>query len=758
MDKRREKTEVCNTLKSSGEYVILSNSSPYSNVKLFTNIVESFTDSGIGTILKKEFRYSLDGDTYSEFQELTLDALQTLGSFQEVYFQFRYTLLSGGPITLTKITLIFDSIPPDYSSYVPPRIENEDAVYAYPVIYKSNFLWQPYKMNRAIRLYKDLNLMVNNLFGHDVEYYRVLPQGRSKDVVLMEYSLYEHDEKQCMKLVVPNNEFPDNKLNMGPFGVDFELPFEVQVDKDYYQQVFGAGSGPQKRDVIYFPRTNRIYEVSSSYLFRDFMNEPLYFKITLVKWVPKSNVEQTPDVNGLEEFTVSATSLFGEEKKKEEIKTTNPQQYKVATIVEDPVRHRIDSNQTIEDIKLLNYYTVIAEHFYKMESLTSKPLIKVDVSPSLFVEGETYFARLAPGSTSNESYLSSMRTFIYEGSHENKSIFSYGNGYSDINYVYSVAEIFGPTSSFGLYVNEYSGSTADSPVAGCTASVSSYRKHVVEYNARNEFDSKSDRSYSAWFRLKKNTNPINKILSYQFNIYTRNLTLNFENPILLFKDDLVSVNRSSTSSFLLFGKVVEILSTKSVMIEIDQDILNFVATSFSNWSSYTDLVGQKTFSRVFLNGMKDKKGVKIELYENRHFKISMNESHKYFSMANTTTGLDTETWYGLFINFSNVFRQLTVNVWKMQWDHKTKLPATTDLSIVMNNTVPLSPTDLSSDVRFFLEPSFMDLTNIRWFTRVAETDKQVFILNQNIVKDAQYALIIDNAIPQSRLPLIGYTR
>ena len=156
--------------------------------------------------------------------------------------------------------------------------------------------------------------------------------------------------------------------------------------------------------------------------------------------------------------------------------------------------------------------------------------------------------------------------------------------------------------------------------------------------------------------------------------------------------------------------------------------------------------------------MKDKKGVKIELYENRHFKISMNESHKYFSMANTTTGLDTETWYGLFINFSNVFRQLTVNVWKMQWDHKTKLPATTDLSIVMNNTVPLSPTDLSSDVRFFLEPSFMDLTNIRWFTRVAETDKQVFILNQNIVKDAQYALIIDNAIPQSRLPLIGYTR
>ena len=77
---------------------------------------------------------------------------------------------------------------------------------------------------------------------------------------------------------------------MGPFGVDFEMPFEIQIDKNYFQEIFGDGAGPQKRDVIWFPNTDRIYEVSSSYLFRDFMNEPLYFKVTLIKWLPKANV------------------------------------------------------------------------------------------------------------------------------------------------------------------------------------------------------------------------------------------------------------------------------------------------------------------------------------------------------------------------------------------------------------------------------------------------------------------------------------
>ena len=82
------------TLFTSGEYVVLANKDAYCNVEKITGIEECFQDNGNGTILKKEFRYSIDSTTFSEFQEITQDNLSALGSFDTVWFQFRYILLS----------------------------------------------------------------------------------------------------------------------------------------------------------------------------------------------------------------------------------------------------------------------------------------------------------------------------------------------------------------------------------------------------------------------------------------------------------------------------------------------------------------------------------------------------------------------------------------------------------------------------------------------------------------------------------------
>lgn len=750
---------VINVLRSSGEYVVLSNTVPYKNVLVFTGIVENLVDVGVGTILKKEFRYSIDGETFSEFQELSVSSIKALGSFDLVYFQFRYILLSGGPVTVVSVYLTYNLIPSKEPDIAPSNIQDESKIYAYPIIYKSNFVWEPYKINRAVRLYKDLNLMVNNIFGHDVHYYRVLPYGRSKDVFLMEYSLFEHDQKQCIKVIVPNNEFPDNKLNMGPFGVDFELPFEVQIDKDYYQKIFGAGSGPQKRDILFFPIINRIYEVSSSYLFRDFMNEPLYFKVTLIKWLPKSNVEQTEEVNTLESFTASAQSLFGEQKAQEEEKITNPKQFNISSTFEDPVRSFVDINQEIGDIKLLNYYTLIAEHFYKLSSQLSEPLIKCSL-PDVFTKNETYYVRVSPDSIQpDEQYFYSMKKLVYKGkSLDNLCVFLYLNGNSQIQSSFTIPQLFNSTSQFGIYSTEYTGATAETPLAKCNVDAFSYRNRVVEYKAISDFPKNEDRSYSAWFRLNQNTSQIFNITSFSFDMYTKQININLDRPASFLVGDMVSIKRSITSSFLLFGTIVTILNSKNIIIEVDQEIIDFVKVSFPTWENYTDLKIQKTYSNVLLNGWLNNKGIKIEIFENRHVKIYSNSTYQYFSLPNSHVGLEYDMWYGIFINFSNIFKQLTVNIWKIQWNSSTNLPATTDLLIIMNKTVPMSQVDRSSCINYYLEPCNMDLTNIRLFNKVVETDKQVLILNQNIVKDAQWSIIIDNALPQSRLPYIGYTR
>ena len=123
----------------------------------------------------------------------------------------------------------------------------------------------------------------------------------------------------------------------------------------------------------------------------------------------------------------------------------------------------------------------------------------------------------------------------------------------------------------------------------------------------------------------------------------------------------------------------------------------------------------------------------------------MNTDEHYFSIPNNSPALIKGQWYGLFVNMSNLFKQLTFNIWRIQWDSATNIPATTDLSLVLNRTITMKKEDRSSQISYFLRPSAMDLTNIRLF-------------NKNIVKDADLAIIIDNALPQSKLPYIGYTR
>lgn len=754
-------TTSSNTLFTAGEYVVLANEKPYRDVLSITGITETVADSGVGTIMKKEFRYSTDSQTFSEFAELTNAALTALGSFDIVFFQFRYILLSGGPVTVSKVEIVYTKKPDAaLDTYEAPAQQDESRVYAFPIIYKSNFLWEPYRMNRAIRLYKDLNLMVNSLFGHDTLYYRVLPQGRSKDVFLMEYSLFEHEESKCVKVVVPNNEFPDNKLNMGPFGVDFELPFEVQIDKDYFQKIFGEGSGPQKRDVLFFPRTNRVYEVSSSYLFRDFMNEPLYFKVTLIKWLPKSNVEQSETVTNLQDYTVSAGGLFGEIKKDEETKITDPQQFTVATTKEDPVRKHLSEEMQIREEALMNYHTLVSEFHYDMGSLSSAKRIHVDVDTTYLEKGATYYVRRATDSVQPDIQLYySMKKLIYEGKDDDGlAIFTWSPGGSQVEAEYPLSVLFKSTEYF-LYEKEYDGETPEEYAATCDTQQPAkfYGGKPVKYLAKCEFKETQDLSFSSWFRIQNNTNP-RLAITFTFDPYSREMDITLERPMAFLVGDGLSVTRASSTSFNLFATVTQVISPTRIRAEVSLDIYNFIEAAHSGWSGYGDLGIQRSFPHVFVSSLDNSKGIEIVLYESRYFEITMNSEVYKFYIPSNTSPLEKGTWYAIFVNFSNSFKQLTLNIWKLQWNPVTKLPATTDLKLAYNKTVPISQVDRSSGVNYWLETSYMDLTNVRIFNRVAETDKQVLVLNQNIVKDAHLALVIDNALPQQKSPYIGYTR
>lgn len=761
-------------LYSAGDYVILATKEPYVNANSFTGIVEDVINEGVGTIFQKQFRYSPDNETFSEFVTLDVASLGTV-AFEpngKLYFQFRFTLLSGGPVTVNGVTLSYSTFPADtFEGFVPANLQDQTRVYAYPVTYKTGAKWDPYKMNRAVRLYKDLNLMVNTMFGHEVHYYRALPSGRSKDVFLLEYSLYEHDNRQCMKIVVPNNLFPDNKYNMGPFGVEFEFPFEVQIDKDYFQAIFGDGTGPQKRDVLFFPRTNRIYEVSSSYLFRDFMNEPLYFKLMLQKWNPKSNAEMSEDLATLEDLTVSVEKLFGVAQKEEMTDVANPVQFEQNTYISDPVRSYLDDSIEISDTQLINNYLNVAEYQYKLQSTVSENFISVSLTAGnlSLLSDNTYYLRLnrysSPGVTAsypNEDYFYSMRKAKYEGTDvEGNAIFELSAGGSSLENTYSAWQLFGPSSSFSLYEEEFSSSaTSESPLFTCAinATAMSYQRPVVKYNALCEFESTEDRAVSVWFRTKKNEHFFSNVSSFSVDESLGTVDFTYAVPHGFIVGEHISVRRISGSNFNLVGEIISVNSNTSVTVRVSQPMFLHLDTVFSSWKSFTDLKLQLTYPRIFIDSRKAGKGIRVDLLENRYFRVFCNDRTYFFTLPNTTADITEDKWYSVVVSFSNLFTQLTFNLWEMQWNEITKLPATSDLRLIYGKTETSFPkVDRSSGINYFLSSSDIDITNVRVWSQKIETEKQPFVLNQNIVKDASKALVIDNAIPRSRMPYISYT-
>jgi hypothetical protein len=127
------------------------------------------------------------------------------------------------------------------------------------------------------------------------------------------------------------------------------------------------------------------------------------------------------------------------------------------------------------------------------------------------------------------------------------------------------------------------------------------------------------------------------------------------------------------------------------------------------------------------------------------------------------------------VNISNKYKQMGVNVWKMSYDPTNPNQQSSDLVKVHEDYRALTqtyvfdaPQDVVTDVqdplygtdnnsyKIFTSPLL--LTNIRLFKSMIDIDKQSIVLNQNVVRDAQLAYIIDNAKPKLILPKFARNR
>ena len=233
-------------------------------------------------------------------------------------------------------------------------------------------LFDPYNLTKPTNLYKQMSDLSTNMFGHMVKYFRVEPDQRSRDVILMEYSLYNVKETGEFKIMVPDNELPSNDFKFDIYGMSFE-DFEIHVTATQFSSAFGFGKSPRARDYMYFPLNNRMYEVTAVTFADEFNMNMTYWRVMLKKFENKTSSIHTDSAveQELSDLITGIEEVFGEEIKQEYTQVSKPEQYQtVFNTVGDGIRDRVHNNLSILDTEIRNKWTIISKNTYDLSSIS----------------------------------------------------------------------------------------------------------------------------------------------------------------------------------------------------------------------------------------------------------------------------------------------------------------------------------------------------------------------------------------------------
>lgn len=723
-----------------GNYRVLTWDNPFLYVTKFKGWIidtgDSLNDGSRldGDDIAIDFRYSIDGKTWSlwtnvgtalggltnEFSDLFDIDLNPENKF---YPEFRFTSVlvnddgtiiynTEEPIDPTVVIVDFEldleyADTPEKVIYKPTPICSSEYS-TRPVLFNDcNFTFNPYGVNKALNMYQDLSLIVNKVFGLDANYYSVQPQSRGKDVVLREYTLFNVVDEKCVKVMVPQNQFPDNKINFDPFGLQFDSPFEIQMDKKYFESVFGKGSQPRKRDIIYFPITNRIYEINSTYLFRDFMNAPVYFKIELQKYSPRSNTyfKDPAYKEELDGITLTTQELFGEETTAEEIKSSKPQQYAttITQLSQDPARSYVYKDMAIVDYDLNNNWTIVLNNYYDLSTAFADNS-EFAYDPARYRNAIRYKSLPKMTATSEIAYTCwfSLRNF-YDGSKLTK------RGYPILNLTLESSD------SNYLYFSSY-------PMRHRLEKWQTYASNPEGYVAIQ-----GDKLHSGGYEV------LSVIDEYRFTV--KNNSTDFSQGTIIWK------MQKAQSRNLISG----------LYLDDNQDVKGF----------RVDLIHSGVIDEM-TNPFLGQGSLVIRLND---------------TVINSPLQFTPEygDWYGVVVNVSNIYKQIAANIWALTYDpvnpneQSSKLKKVHEevrmftspilfsapISENKDNASPYYGTEDNS-YKIFTGPIW--LSNIRLFKNMIDVDTQSTVLNQNIVRDAQLAHIIDNAKPLLNIPKFARNR
>jgi len=296
--------------------------------------------------------------------KFTVDRLSSLSSLTLISTEFEVEQVDG----------TIESCPQFCTDCVDPYLANGCANI---VAECTDAMWNPYNLTKPSKIYSQISDISTEMWGHTVKYFRVEPDKRSSDVILMEYSLYNVKEQGEFKIMVPDNAMPEQTFQYDIFGMGFE-DFEIHITKTQFESAFGPNLSPISRDYLYFPLMNRMYEVSSVAFADEFNMDMTYWRVLLKKYEERTSTlfnsgDPSNDAvleSELDDLTTGIEEVFGEEIQKEYQQTSKPEQYQtVFTPVGDGIRDRIHNQLLISDKQIRNKWTIISKNHYDLSTI-----------------------------------------------------------------------------------------------------------------------------------------------------------------------------------------------------------------------------------------------------------------------------------------------------------------------------------------------------------------------------------------------------
>ena len=248
--------------------------------------------------------------------------------------------------------------------------------------------WKPYEMTQIVSFANMLANQMNDVFGWEVDYHLTDPDSNGMDFILHEYQLYNIVDMKKVRILVPDNKFPDNTVKFNQFNLDLFDTFEIHILKDEFKRKFGIDKRPGEKDILFICPINRLFYVKHAQVYRDVMNAGYYYKIILEKYEQKANIRNLHEESKalLDTLTKNTTmqEIMGIEVKQEEDKVANIEQFKPFTF--DPMRYVVNNKVIRVQEKITNDNFDVSKSHYDFKDVIGKTAVIYKKTDNVFIE------------------------------------------------------------------------------------------------------------------------------------------------------------------------------------------------------------------------------------------------------------------------------------------------------------------------------------------------------------------------------------